>query len=221
MRSNPIVRARSVILILGAILLVGAVSTYIHALDLEHSRNWQPLAYPVSLVPGTIATPNLGNDLSGDYEIGMAFQQTPSLDKLACLVGNGRFDPNGCSGISDMLNIEWSLVDNGKIVQKDSSDDNPTIEFSSPEVYRRIGRFKAQKGHEYALTLNVVRDAAALNVAHPRILVRVPRTVSKEYGAGAAVEKFLAALLALLGIILLVGAYFFYRWESNRHASDR
>lgn len=79
----------------------------------------------------------------------------------------------------------------------------------SDKVYRHIGRFKARKGHRYTVALNVKRDASELNVANPRLLIRVPQDESEGYGAVIAIEQLGALILALMGGTTVLGRLFF------------
>jgi hypothetical protein len=196
------------LLVAGAFLLFLAVGLYAHSRVLEHSRSWEPLILPISLSSGSIRTPELGVNLSGDYEIELQFEQVPGIKNLGCSVGNARFNPNGCAGHSDLIDIAWVLDSNGQATQTGSSDDNPSVDFINPIVERRIGRFTARKGQNYVLIVQVKRDASELNIARPKLVVRVPRPTSGDFGAGVALEKLVAAILLILGLILIAAGGF-------------
>jgi hypothetical protein len=187
----------------GVILLISSACAYVYGLASERSRSWQPLILPVSLIQGEIRSQQLGPDLSGPYEIDVDFEQGTNLDKAECLEGNVRFDPGRCKGTSDLIDISWQLFEGTNLIQHGESADNPSIEFSYPRVERRIGRFSAQRGHDYVLALNVRRDASELDITHPRIKVKVPRDVSKDNAAGVEVEKLLATTLGILGALMI------------------
>jgi hypothetical protein len=198
---------RLCILVIGIAFSISAVAVYTHARALRRSRNWQPIMLPVSLASGIIRTPTLGPDLDGDYEIDIQFEQTSNIVKLSCLVGNDRFDPNGCKGKSDLIDIAWKLYSGGQVIQAGNAGDDPSIEFSNPLVERTIGHFRAQKGQHYILVLDVKRDASELNVASPKVMIRVPRGTAGDYGAGVALEVFTASILAVVGLMFLGGAF--------------
>jgi hypothetical protein len=164
----------------------------------------------MSLVPGTTQPQRLGINLSGPYQIDIDFEQVPALPRLDCRVGNAPFDPGGCAGMSDLIDVTWRLFDGGRGVLEGNSRDSPMVESSSPFVYRRIGEFTAQKGHEYKLSLEVGRGGSMLDAAHPKLDVRVPRAVAEDRGVGAGFEELAAMIAGFIGVLILAAGIVMY-----------
>lgn len=182
----------------------------------EHARNWGPLDIPISLNQGIINTPTLGPDLRGDYAILIEFdRKTPfnrmDFDRMDCLLGT--LTPQGtrpkwCNGIPDLIDISWTLIEGKNMVSSGDSSHYPGGELSD-KIYRHVGRFQARKGHSYSVVLNVKKDASELDMAHPRLLIRVPQDESEGYGARIYLEQLGALILALIGGIIVLGRLFF------------
>lgn len=60
---------------IGVRLLLIASRLHDEAVAREHTHNWVPLTLPVSLVPGTIRTPDITTHFNGDYEIVIEFEK--------------------------------------------------------------------------------------------------------------------------------------------------
>jgi len=68
---------------------------------------------------------------------------------------------------------------------------------------RMIGRFNAEKGLQYALVLQVKRDASQLNIENPKIVVHAPYGHQEDYTIGTFVQKAEAGILAIIGTAIL------------------
>jgi len=61
-------RLRTAGYLIGAAILAGSAFMYARAVAWEREHNPQPLVLPISLVPGTIRTPEIKIDLNWDYD---------------------------------------------------------------------------------------------------------------------------------------------------------
>ena len=150
---------------------IGLVSIFI-ATALPVTHNWTPLRMPISLVPGTITSPEFKTDLGTNYEMNIEVDRKIDFDRLNCLLGIQNFSLKSCDHLPSLIDMSWSVTSNGAIVARGSSNDvhdggwGPTIE-------RTIGRFRANKGSRYVVQLNIKKDISELAVAHPRLDIGV------------------------------------------------
>jgi hypothetical protein len=179
---------------IGIGLLILASHFYIQAAQYER-LNLQPLSMPVSLLPGTIKAPEFGTDFDyWDYEIALDW------DAHAGAVRTGPM----------LIDISWQLFDGTNIAAKGNSQ-NPENGGPSEEpgiLYeRRIGSFRAQKGHQYRLVLQNNRDASDHNGTHPRIVVQIPTPYWDDHAMGVGFLKLYADCSGIIGLIALIGAF--------------
>jgi hypothetical protein len=162
----------------------------------------------VSLRAGSSQKIDLGSDLSGKYEINIEFEEAPIAGKLDCPAGKAPLGQYDCVAAHEIFETAWSLYENQTLVRDGSSSDSPSVLYSPPIIIRRIGQFTAVKDHDYSLVVSLKHDAAKLDVAHPKITVRVPMDVLEGYYAGAALEQiFAAGLFCIGGLIVIVAVY--------------
>lgn len=199
----------------GATFLALAASLYAKATTDGRARNWEPLSLSISLVPGTIETPELGTNLDGGYNILITFEKKIEFHRMECLLGvlqsNG-MPPVWCNQVPNLIDISWTLYEDGRAVSQGDSKKYSGGVWSA-RVERHIGSFVAKRGHRYRLVLRVKRNASELNNANPKLVIMVPRGEAEGYGAAIALEKLGAAILALIGmtIVLVTYSIFFSR----------
>jgi hypothetical protein len=206
----PLTPKRSIFVVVGLLFILAAFFPFRESRVLVRARDWHTVEAPLSLHGGTVQDINLGTDLSGRYEINIEFEEVPHFEKLGCLVGNVSGSSANCDGMHsvNVLDVTWRLNRDRTVVREGSSSDDPSVWFSHPTIIRRIGQFVAVKGQDYRLTLSVNRDAAELNVAHPKTTVRVPMDVLEGYYVGAGLEQISAAVLFCIGGLIVIGAVY-------------
>jgi len=204
------------IALLGLVFLIAAGYFYVQSVR-DNGLNLQPLALSVSLSPGIIRAPEFETDIDyWNYEIAMGFEPKLGMHQMECLIG-GETNPDGCSGIPNLIDISWELYEGERFVL-DGNSRNPSGMFSETGVLceRTVGTFRAQKGHHYALVLHVKRDASGLNYANPKILVQIPRRYWEDHAMGVGFGKLLAEILGLIGLAILIGVFVFSRlWRMS------
>jgi hypothetical protein len=190
-------------LLIGIALLAVGVRQYANAVISERSVNFEPLVLPVSLIPGTIRAPEMSRDLSGEYEIVIALKRHSMTDlKMNCSLGLDTVR-NQCTGIPNLIDISWELFNGENMVYAGNSQETPWEASWSDTTERMIGRFKAEKGLQYTLVLQVKRDASQLNIENPKIVVHAPYGHQEDYTIGTFVQKAEAGILAIIGTAIL------------------
>ena len=204
----PLTPKRSILVVLGLLFILAAFFPFRESGILARARDWHTVVAPLSLRRGAVQDISLGNELSGKYEVDIEFEEIPHFEKLTCLVANAPSSFPNCDGAHSILEVTWKLYRDRTVVGEGSSNDDPSVWFSHPIIIRRIGQFTAAKGHDYHLIVSVNRDAAELDVAHPKTTVRVPMDILEGYYAGAALEQILAAGLFCIGGLIAIGAVY-------------
>jgi hypothetical protein len=204
------------IALLGLAFLIAAGYFYVQSVR-DAGLNLQPLAFSVSLSPGTIRAPEFETDIDyWNYEIAIDFETKLAMHQMECLTG-GETNPDRCTGVPNLIDISWELYEGERFVL-DGNSRNPSGMFSETGVLyeRTIGTFRAQKGHHYALVLHVKRDASVLNSANPKIFVQIPRSYWEDQAMGVGFGKLLAEILGLIGLAILIGVFVFSRlWRMS------
>jgi len=190
-------------LLIGIALLALGVWQYADAVISQRSVNFEPLVFPVSLAPGTIRVPQMRGDLSGEYEIVIALNKHSISDlQMNCWLGLESVR-NQCSGTPSLIDISWELLSNENMAYAGNSAETPWAAWSDP-MERMIGRFNAEKGLQYALVLQVKRDASQLNADNPKIVIHAPYGHQEDYAIGTFIQKAEAGVLAIIGTAILV-----------------
>ena len=199
----------------GMAFLIAAAFFYIQSIR-DERLNLQPLSLPVSLVPGTIRTPEFTADIDyWDYEIAIDFDTKVSRQRMDCLL-DGEANPDRCNDIPNLIDISWELFEGDRTAfEGNSGTASGMMEEPGVRYERTIGTFKAQKGHRYTLVLHVKRDASELNSANPKIVVQILRGFWEDHAMGVGFGKLFAGILGLLGIAILAGTFTFHRFKKR------
>jgi len=157
----------------------------------------------MSLAEGPRGPFSFRTDLDTDYLISIDVERKIESQKLGCMLGMSIF-PERCHGLPSLINISWRVRGNGKTIAEGNSSNYKGGGWG-PTVQRQIGSFRASKGSAYTLDLVVNKDAGALNVANPKIVVAVHPGEDKGNVVIAQLIGMGALLLSLIG--LAFGAY--------------
>jgi hypothetical protein len=211
--------ATVVALIVCTSCLVGSGWIYRRAIVWQRTHDLQPLVLPISLNPGTITTPEIRTDIDHDYDIVIDFQGlSVQIKKDRCLIGGDTDTPGSCEGFPSLIDVSWKLFEGDKMISEGQSEKNPGAVWSDT-VERSIGKFQGREGHRYKLILEIKKDASSLNTANPKLKVQVPRGLWEDYGAGIFIEKAEAGILAIIGVLILVGTFFLGSFKARSGGS--
>ena len=178
---------------LGVAFLLAASYFYTRAVQYEN-LNLKPLSVPVSLVPGTIRTPEFKTDFEyRNYEIAVDWDAK---------IGAPWTSPV-------LMDVSWQLFEGANIAAEGNSrQDGGSLDVEPGMLYERgIGSFKAQKGHRYSLVLRINGNASDQSTTHPRIVVQVPRLYWEGLAMGVGFQKLYAGVCAIVVLAALIGAY--------------
>ena len=189
-------------LVFGVALLVVATYFYIRATR-EQALSLQSLSLPVSLVPGIVKTPGFRTDFDSNYEIAVDWDAKVRTPRTGPMI----------------IDISWELSEGAKIAAEGNSQEqeNGGVSEEPGILYeRRIGSFKAQKGHSYTLILHVKRDAPDQNIVHPRVVVQIPKFLWEDHAMVVGFAKLIADVSVVVGLAAVIGAYAFWKRRRGR-----
>jgi len=172
---------------------------------------------PVSLHPGIITTSPFRTFVDyWDYQAGVEFTPKKAI---------AGYNPRGfpifewsigpikcvrtpfCPEFTNAVDISWELRDGGKTVAEGSSEKwNQGEQMAGDKLVIVLGMFRVKKWHRYTMVLHINRDASALNVADPRIVVRLPYSYNEPIYLGVVVSGGFTLAFGLIGLLLLYPA---------------
>lgn len=193
----------------GAALIIAGTWVYGHSEFRESHTNWTPVTLPLSLVPGTIRTPEFVTDRDDVYEIRLEFDNAPGAEKIGCYPLAPKAITEACEQAPPLLDVSWQLFEGDKRVSAGNSPRGGIV-YGAP-IWLTIGDFKGRKKHRYVLVLFIKRDASELVQTHPRVVVGISRWRYEGIGLRVAVEQAEGIALGLLGILLLPIPWFVRR----------
>ena len=217
---------RKLSITIGIILALWGAWIYAYA-TYGPSPRFEALNLPVFLAPGTVETPPFSPDLDQQYLISLDFDKRSSIANIECYLGPSAVHSELCERAPKLIEISWKVHgDDGTAAEGDSTGAFPPL-FSYPTdttgringqpksrrvaaiIYSDplqllIGSFRASKKRTYRLTLNIRRDATALQPAHPRIVVRIPVGLNEDYGAAIWVKSWEGVILCGVGLLVFV-----------------
>jgi|SRR5271157_1744402 len=174
-----------------------------------------PVSMPVSLAVGNVRTPEFRVNLNRYFIIKVEAQKRLSPDILDCMMGIslGPLDPNNCKeGNEPLLQANWTLWSDGRIVNQGSSEDHRGRGgWAQDEVERDIGVFKGESGKKYVLDVNFTRDGRALAVTDPHLKVEVAGAYYEDKMVADYVYSLLFFVIEAIGLTLIISSAIRYR----------
>jgi hypothetical protein len=151
---------------------------------------------PVSLAMDTIRTPEFPVDGQW-YDIILEVEKPSSLPfhQENCMLGTtlGPLDVKDCHRDDPLLQANWAVCERDSeqcqhelpsqlqhgtlmqrtpgIVSRGSIPDNCACKFTAENIYRQLGSFATQRNNRYMVEVRFTKDASALNVANPHLLI--------------------------------------------------
>jgi hypothetical protein len=185
-----------------ALLLLEVVVYFWIRPEAVDMRRWKPLAVPIQLRIGEIRTCDFTTDLNSKYRLLIESDRRIEFKRHECLLGMVDWDrAKTCAGIPELVDLERSVLDHGRVITSGSSR-NSWGGFYSDTIARELGEFTAQKNQQYSIVLSIRRDGGELNKTNPTLLVETQPWEWKEAVVGSA----LISQLRILGTALFVAA---------------
>lgn len=179
---------------------------YVHFRLREH--NWAPLSTPANLTTGELGRPEFVADLSGTYIVSLAFAPT-TVAREECLVGDRLFKAD-CQNLGSGLDLDWSVTrrDLGEdIVLINNQTYLPHAFGGAGAVETELGRFDAQSGGRYKISLRVRQSSPELRAASPLLKVDAHWVYWEKGVEYEQLSFWFAAVVGIAGIFAIIRGF--------------
>ena len=140
----------------------------------QHPYPKSAIDIAVSLQVGTVQTPEFPV-IAEDYYIMIQAEGVLPAGQMLCMMGMYRTPlahrGNNCSSDDPLLRTDWVVLDTGRVIARGSSPPDGHFMFNKEEKIKVIGYFSGQAGKKYAVEVKFTKDATALDVANPHLIV--------------------------------------------------
>jgi hypothetical protein len=138
--------------------------------------NVVPIEKPISLSVGHVRQ-SFTLNFTARYTMNIEVERKLPYETLRCLLGVHDYSPEGqCRNIPAVLRFEWTLAQDGKIVQAGSSASDIGGYTTTTTVGNHFASFEGKQGH-YTLDMDILQDGSALSVANPKLRIGVVESV--------------------------------------------
>jgi hypothetical protein len=127
---------------------------------------------PISLAVGTVRTPPFAVTEQA-YRIMVQVEKPLPYHQMLCMMGvtYGPLDAKGCTPNDPLLRAEWTVRDGNQVFTTGTSSMEADGKFTDKYIFKLLGDFQGWEGKTYTLEVKFTANGAALNVAHPHLLV--------------------------------------------------
>ncbi len=130
---------------------------------------------PVSLAVGTVRTPEFPVKRDAYLIIIRAEKRLPFAD-MNCMLGLEAPLPNPDCSKEPMLQADWTLWDNGHLVGRGAAHlRNGRGGWAEDSIDRYLGNFVGETKKKYVLEVKFTKDASALDVTNPHLIVMMTK----------------------------------------------
>lgn len=138
----------------------------------QRKYKYSDIDMPVSLVPGTVQTPEFSAAAQW-YDVIIEVEKPLPLRQMQCMMGatSGPFEAKDCSNNDPLLQADWTVWDGERLVANGSSPDECACAFEDKHIYQSLGSFAGEAGKKYVVQVRFTKDGAPLNVANPHLIV--------------------------------------------------
>lgn len=140
----------------------------------KYPQKYAAVYMPVSLAAGRVRTPEfLVEKRSQWYDLVLQVEKPLPFRRMVCMVGatSGLFDKKDCERDDPIVQADWTVWENGRLVEWGSMRDCCGSSFTKENIYKRIGSFPLEAGKNYVVQVHFTKDGSALNVANPHLIV--------------------------------------------------
>lgn len=166
---------------------------------------WEPVSFAIDLRPGiTTRSPLFSINLTTNYLIELEVERNLPFEQLNCLLGLDEIlGLAKCQTTPSPVDLKWSVVSpSGESVAQGISGHEHRGAWG-PTISRIIGEFRGEKGNEYLIQVESLKDASVLAPTNPRVTVRTHTIQSKSHYVIAGVGMAFGFVIAIMGLLWL------------------
>jgi hypothetical protein len=144
------------------------------------------------------------------YEMKVRFGSAISETMARCLLGatkSERYPDLDCGNFTPDLKFTWELRRDGQTGGSGSSADTGNVLTRDGVTQVAIVAFPAQRTHRYQVTLKPERNADNVGIPSPRVQIELDPFVKEDIFILGAILDVLAAVLCLVGFVMLALAF--------------
>ena len=156
------------------LLPLSSVAPFVVPDPKKYPQKYAAVYMPVSLAAGRVRTPEFPVEKHSHwYDIMLQVEKPLPFRRMECMVGatSGGLDEKDCEQDDPIVRAEWTVWEEGRIVEWGSIPDNCGCIFTKENIYKQIGSFPLEAGKNYVVQVHFTKDGSALNVANPRLIV--------------------------------------------------
>ncbi|HKW74168.1 MAG TPA: carboxypeptidase-like regulatory domain-containing protein [Terriglobales bacterium] len=135
-------------------------------------QKYSAVYMPVSLAVGRVRTPEFPVGKQW-YDIMVQVEKPLPFMQLTCMMGvtAGPLDLKYCSTDDPLLRADWTVWDNGHIIQWGSIPNGCGCKFTDKYIFKSLGSFPAEAGEKYVVQVHFTKDGTPLDVANPHLII--------------------------------------------------
>ena len=140
----------------------------------KYPQKYAAVYMPISLAAGRVRTPEFPvKKHSQWYDIMLQVEKPLPFRRMVCMVGvtSGLFDKKDCEKDDPTVQGDWTVWEDGRIVEWGSIPDNCGCIFTKENIFKLIGSSPLEAGKKYVVQVYFTKDGSPLNVANPRLIV--------------------------------------------------
>jgi hypothetical protein len=131
---------------------------------------------PITMGLGTVRTPGFSAK-RGWYNIEIEAKWRLPADELRCKMGFAVSPSDNHCKWESLLDIQWRVLDGGQVVASGTElgrSNSFGFDASKDALTRNVANFKALAHHKYIVEITFLKDASALDIVQPRLIVGQP-----------------------------------------------
>jgi len=206
-----------------SVILAIGIALYGISLLMGDWYRWIPASFSIDLRPSISNSPSFRVNLSTEYLIELEVERNMPFEQLNCILGvdlTPKYREQRCRAIPSPIDLKWQVFSSGVLVAEGTSQYQHSGGWGST-ISRTIGRFRGNKGQEYIVQVESLKDASVLAPTNPRINVGVHPIESKSYYVTAQLVSWVALVFGVVGLLWLLAGilrWFLERLKMNERA---
>ena len=156
------------------LLPASSVAPFVVPNPKEYPQKYAAVYMPVSLAAGRVRTPEFPVVKHSQwYDIMLQFEQLLPPLRMRCMTGAtlGPLDAKDCEKNERVLRADWTVWEDGRIVEFGSIPDNCGCKFTRENIFKQVGSFPLEAGKNYVVQVHFTKDGSRLDVANPHLIV--------------------------------------------------
>lgn len=140
----------------------------------KYPQKYAAVYMPISLAAGGVRTPEFPvKKHSQWYDIMLQVEKPLPFRRMKCMVGanSDGLDKKDCEKDDPIVRADWTVWENGRIVEWGSMRDCCGSIFTKENIYKQVGSFPLEAGKDYVVQVHFTKDGSPLNVANPHLIV--------------------------------------------------